>query len=198
MTSPPPRAPRDPRSWQRISVVGVAGAGKTSLSVLLAQRLGLPVVHLDVHFWQPGWVASEPQQWETTVAGLVARPRWVMDGNYAGTFGQRFAASDAVVFLDVPRSTAMTGVLRRWWTLRGQQRPDVGPGCPETIDREFLRWVWRYRDDARPVVLEALAAVRDRTTVVHHGSRDETRAWLASLPVAGTWHHPRRTDASSS
>lgn len=179
-------------SWRRICVVGVAGAGKTTVSLALGRRLGLPVVHLDQHFWQPGWVIPDEAWWRATVVELTAAPRWVMDGNDIRTFEQRFAASDAVVFLDVPRRTAMSGVLRRWWTLRGQQRPDVGPGCPEKIDRDFLRWVWRYRDDVRPQLLDSLAGLPDSTSVVRLTSREQARTWLASLPGADDATRPPR------
>ncbi len=41
---------------QRVLVIGISGAGKTTLSQALAERTGLPLIHLDREFWQPaGW-----------------------------------------------------------------------------------------------------------------------------------------------
>jgi adenylate kinase family enzyme len=162
--------------------VGSAGAGKTTVSLEIGRRLGLAVVHLDQHFWQPGWAPPDERWWRATVAELTAAPRWVMDGNDTRTVEQRFGACDAVVFLDVPRREALSGVLERWWRWRGRQRPDVGPGCPEKVDREFLRWVWRYRRDIRPTVLDAVSAVGDRASVVVLTSHAQAREWTASLP----------------
>jgi len=40
----------------RIIVTGLAGARKSTFSLALAAKTGLPVIHLDLHFWKPGWV----------------------------------------------------------------------------------------------------------------------------------------------
>ena len=40
---------------RRVVVTGMAGAGKSTFSRALSAKTGLPVIHLDVHFWQPGW-----------------------------------------------------------------------------------------------------------------------------------------------
>lgn len=35
---------------------GMMGSGKSTFVHALAARTGLPVIHLDVHYWKPGWV----------------------------------------------------------------------------------------------------------------------------------------------
>jgi hypothetical protein len=40
----------------RIVVTGMAGAGKSTFSRTLSTKTGLPVIHLDLHSWNPGWV----------------------------------------------------------------------------------------------------------------------------------------------
>ena len=44
---------------RRIVVVGSQGSGKTRLSLALGRKLGLPVIHLDVLYWRPGWKPSD-------------------------------------------------------------------------------------------------------------------------------------------
>ena len=39
---------------QRIAVVGSGGAGKSTFGRELGRLLGLPVIHLDHHYWRPG------------------------------------------------------------------------------------------------------------------------------------------------
>jgi adenylate kinase family enzyme len=39
---------------KRIAVIGGGGAGKTYLAHRLGRALGLPVIHLDAHYYGPG------------------------------------------------------------------------------------------------------------------------------------------------
>ena len=41
---------------RRILIVGNSGGGKSTLAQKLGEKLTLPIVHLDVLFWKPGWV----------------------------------------------------------------------------------------------------------------------------------------------
>ncbi|MGZ8457629.1 MAG: hypothetical protein ACXWZ4_13600, partial [Gemmatirosa sp.] len=119
------------------------------------------------------------------VEALVAGPAWVMDGNYGGTLDLRLAASDAVVFLDLPRVVCLTRVLGRALRYRGRSRPDMAPGCPERLSWEFVRWVWEYPTRRRPDVLRRLAALAPTTRVVVLRSPRAVDAWLATLPADG-------------
>ena len=108
--SPPPRPRRLPRRparryrrpVRRILIVGSAGAGKSTLAREIARRLGLPLIHLDRHYWRPGWVASGDARFRADVAALAARPAWVMDGNYGGTLDLRLPRADLLVLCDPP------------------------------------------------------------------------------------------------
>ena len=61
-----------------------------------------------------------------------------------------------IVFLDVSRWVCLWRALRR--ALFDRARPDLAVGCSERIDLEFLRWIWRYRREQRPKILERIAA----------------------------------------
>jgi adenylate kinase family enzyme len=71
---------------RRVLILGGSGAGKSTLARILGERTGLPVIHLDQHYWRRGWVMPTPEAWKAQVAELVTRPAWVMDGNFASTF----------------------------------------------------------------------------------------------------------------
>ncbi|HVZ02541.1 MAG TPA: hypothetical protein VHA35_23750 [Dongiaceae bacterium] len=159
-----------------ILVVGCAGAGKSTLARALGARYGLPVVHLDRHYWRAGWVAPDETAWQAEVARLIQEPAWVMDGNYSRTMPQRLQMADAVVHLDLPRWLCMLRVLRRIALGHGRCRADVAPGCPERLDWAFLKWVWNYPRRTRP---KTQALLRDfPRTVVELGSAAAVRSWL--------------------
>lgn len=83
-----------------------------------------------------------------------------MDGNYGRTIAVRLAAADTVIFLDLPRLTCTWRILKRRLRYLGRTRPDVAPGCPETLSWEFVSWVWTYRARRRPEILQRLETVR--------------------------------------
>jgi adenylate kinase family enzyme len=164
---------------QRVAVVGSGGAGKTTFARELGARTGLPVVHLDHVFWQPGWIELPRDEWSAVQERLVADDRWVIDGNYGGTFDIRFVRADTVIVLALPRVTCVTRAFLR--SLRNRGRVVQAEGCPERIDPEFLRWIWRYGKDSRPRLDAALARHQDHLQVVELRSRRAVRRYLAEL-----------------
>ena len=66
---------------RRIAIVGMGGAGKSTLSRRLGAALGLPVVHLDTHYWNPGWIETPDDEWDRVQPGLFEGDAWVADGN---------------------------------------------------------------------------------------------------------------------
>lgn len=151
---------------QRILVIGSGGAGKSTVANALGLRLRLPVVHLDAHYWHPGWVPTPSDEWHAHVATLIAHEAWVIDGNYGGTMDLRLAACDTVVLLDLPRFTCLWRIVKRAIRFRGRSRPDMTPGCPERLSWDFVWWVLSYPSSRRPDVLKRLAALPPTTRVV--------------------------------
>src|SRR3989454_12597016 len=48
---------------KRVLVIGTGGSGKSTVARRLAQRTGLPLIHLDAHYWRPGWQPTPPDEW---------------------------------------------------------------------------------------------------------------------------------------
>jgi adenylate kinase family enzyme len=154
---------------RRVVVTGLAGAGKSTFSRAFASKTGLPVIHLDLHFWKPGWVEPSDDEWREKQRALLAGDEWIADGNYHETLELRLERADSVVFLDTP-----------WWVcarrafVRGIRRPagTVMPeGCRDSAwrrlrDEWWLVWrIWRVRESDRAVELELVSAHADRVAV---------------------------------
>lgn len=143
---------------ERVLVIGCGGSGKTRLARTLAERLELPLVHLDREYWHPGWIEPAREDWEARVRELCAGERWIMDGNYGGTLRLRLGRADTVIFLDLATATCLRGILHRYLRWRGKVRPDLPQGCTESIDLQFVRYVLRYRRTRRPRLLDQLSS----------------------------------------
>ncbi|HET9852274.1 MAG TPA: hypothetical protein VFP56_07190 [Candidatus Limnocylindrales bacterium] len=167
----------------RVAVIGSGGAGKSVFSIELGRRTGLPVVHLDRHFWSPGWVAMEDEPWAARVRELAAADRWIIDGNYGGTMPIRFERADTVVFLDLPRVICLLSVIWRSFRHRRTPRPDMAEGNPEKLDPAFLQWIWSYPRTRRPEILRQLGALPSTTQVVRLTSRRAMRSFLDNVPA---------------
>ena len=168
---------------KRVVVIGSGGAGKSVFSTELGRRIGLPVVHLDRHFWSPGWVAMEDEPWAARVRELAAADRWIIDGNYSGTMPIRFERADTVVFLDLPRVVCLLSVIWRSFRHRRTPRPDMAEGNPEKLDPAFLQWIWNYPRTRRPEILRQLQALPPTTAVVRLTSRRAMRSFLGNIPA---------------
>ena len=56
----------------------------------------------------------------------------------------RLNKCDTVLFLDIPRTICVYRALKRLIKYRDKNRPDMGEGCIEKFDLEFIKWIWNY------------------------------------------------------
>ena len=166
---------------KKILVIGPGGAGKSTFAKELGERLAIDVIHLDVHYWRPGWVETSSADWEEKIDEIIAGESWVMDGNYSGTLQKRLQACDTVVFLDMPRSVCAWRVIKRYMQRRGATRPDMAAGCPERFSLQFLLWVWNYPKRSRQKVLTLLAEYKHSRRIVQLRSNQQVSDFLATF-----------------
>ncbi len=141
---------------ERILIIGSPGAGKTTLARSLSEKLGLPLVHLDVLHWRDGWVEAPREEFDALLNEALAEPRWIIDGNYSRTLPLRLSRCDTAVYLDYPRLLCLWGAVKRVAANLGKSRPDMGGDCPERFDLEFLRYIWDFRKTQRQKLLSLL------------------------------------------
>ena len=151
---------------ERIIIIGCGGAGKSTLARKLGEVLDLPVVHLDKLFWKPGWVETSHEEFDALLAQELAKDHWIMDGNFNRTMPERMKRCDTIIYLDFSRCACLMGVLKRIITTYGTVRPDMGEGCPERFDWEFLQWVWNYNKNKRESNYRLLNEATHAETIV--------------------------------
>ena len=151
---------------ERIVIIGCGGAGKSTLARQLGEKLDIPVVHLDKLFWKPGWVEVPKEEFDELHRQELSKDKWIMDGNFNRTMPERIARCDTVIYLDFSRLACLMGVIKRVLTTYGTVRPDMGEGCPERIDFEFLKWVWNYNKNKRERNYRLLNEAEHAETIV--------------------------------
>lgn len=167
---------------RRVLIVGPCGSGKSTLAPIVGTRLNLPVFHMDKINWRPGWVESSKEEIRERLAGIVATDRWLIDGTYGGTLGERLVRAHTVVYLDYPIRLCVARLLRRIWTYRGRTRPDMTEDCPERFDLGFLFYLMRWNSGPRMRLEAKLVGHEDK--MIRLRSPDELENWLDSLPQA--------------
>lgn len=140
----------------RVVVIGNSAAGKSTAARELGEILGIEVIHLDQVLWKPGCRLVEPHEEAQAIEELVARPRWILDGNYTASLQMRLEAADTVLAVDFPRWRCLWRALKRVARFRGRNRPDMGGGCAERLNFQFLRWIWNYPHTERIELLRQL------------------------------------------
>ena len=164
---------------RRILVIGNSGGGKSTLARRLGEKLGLPVIHLDVLFWKPGWVESDRDDYLTRVMAALAVPVWICDGQFTSSFHLRMPMADTIVWIDQPRALCLIRAIWRAVTYRGGGRPDMAEGCQEKIDLEFYRYIWTFNREKAPELEAALTTHGAHARIFRLKSDREIARFLA-------------------
>ena len=169
---------------RRIIVVGSQGSGKTSLASKLGRKLGLPVIHLDVLYWRPGWKASDTASFRVRVTDAIAGDEWVVDGSFSGlAFDLTLARAETLVVIDRPRWLCQWRILWRSAFDRDRSRADLPDGCPEQFDWKLMREAWRYDRERAPVIEAERKQYGTNVPVVRLSSDRDIADFLESASV---------------
>jgi adenylate kinase family enzyme len=156
------------RAMRRIAVVGPVASGKSTLARYLGSRTGIPVVDLDdVYF---GADRFSDDEWTAMHRGLLEPDRWIIAGDYRAVAGERFAAADTIVWLDLPRLVCGWRALRRRY-------PASKIDC--------LRWIWRYPTRGRTQTAASLREHAGVAAVFRLRTRREVRAFMSGMAQEG-------------
>ncbi|MCA9333151.1 AAA family ATPase [Candidatus Saccharibacteria bacterium] len=166
---------------KRVCIVGCPGAGKTTFATKLAQKIDLPLVHLDYYYHQKKYdYYNDKVAWNKKVQELVQKESWIIDGNYSSTFDIRFKRADTIIFLDFPRRVSFSRVLKRRIKLHGKKRKDMPEEWNEKIDWYFIKYVWKFKGDSRSRVITAIENNKGKQIIVFKSPK-ETKKYLSDL-----------------
>lgn len=122
---------------------GRPGSGKSTYAYALSKATGLPLYHLDKHFYVQNWVERDYQEFLAIQKELGAQDSWVIDGNNTQSLELRWARADTVLYFNYPRWRCYWRVLKRCFT-KDARIDDRAENCPETISLKLLRYMWSF------------------------------------------------------
>ena len=172
-----------PALGRRIIVTGLAGSGKSTLSIALAAKTTLPLIHLDLEFWKPGWVEPSLDEWRDKQRVVLGGDAWIADGNYHETLDLRLERADTVLFLDLPWWRCSARALVRGFKMWG----DLPEGCDYTRLRRLRdEWklavrIWRENRAQPEIERQIIAEHGQHVALFVFSSTREVNAFLARV-----------------
>lgn len=164
----------------KILIIGCSGAGKTTLAKELSQKLELPVYSLDHYIWLPGWVQSDPVKTREDMFMLCKKTHWIIDGTYTKTLSLRIGFADTIIFLDIAPKIRFWRIFKRYVKLTFSGK-EMAPGCPVTLNKPFLKYVWHFDTQSRPFILKLLQAVDQSKKIYILKSAQDIKKFLVSI-----------------
>lgn len=159
---------------KKVLVIGCGGSGKSTWARKLAAITHLPLFYLDLLWHKPDRTTVTREEFDASLAEILARPRWILDGNFQRTLAWRLAKCDTVFLFNIPLADCLDGVKNRI----GKQRPEM-PWIETEFDPDFRKWITNFKKDRLPEI-ERLLAQCDAKKIIFH-SRKEADAYLEKL-----------------
>ncbi|SFG17003.1 Adenylate kinase [Halobacillus alkaliphilus] len=170
---------------KRIMVMGIsAGAGKSTFARQLGDQLSIGVYHLDAFYWKPGWIEAGLPEFKSKQEEVVGRDSWIIEGNYSSTYDLRASHADTIIYLELPLLLCLYRVMKRWWFHRGKTRDDIGEGCEEKLDLEFIKFIvttYYPRKKKMKKRLKAFKSMSPEKKIIALKSRKEIRGFFKRL-----------------
>jgi len=148
---------------KRVAVIGVPGGGKTTFATELAERTGLPLIHLDYYYLAKSHdYRHDKEAWRECVKKLVQGQKWIIDGNYSSTYDIRLPSADTIIFFNLPMRVSMWRVLRRRLRYHNKTRQDMPENWREKANLGFLKYVFTFRKKHAGEIRQMLQNFKDK------------------------------------
>ncbi|MBO5023548.1 MAG: adenylate kinase [Clostridia bacterium] len=161
---------------QKIIVIGSPGVGKSTFSRKLRDVLHLPLFYLDMIYHRPDRTTIPREEFDKKLSEILAKDKYIIDGNYQRTLEVRLRECDTVFLLDFPLEVCLDGALARV----GKKREEM-PWVEEELDPEFKKWIEDFPNNTLPKIYELLEKYKQGKNVVIFKSRKEADEYLKNI-----------------
>lgn len=159
----------------KIVVIGVPGSGKSTFSLKLGKRLGLPVLSLDNAVFLPNGEKRDKAEVLQIQREMMCREGWIIEGCAISSLEMRYREADLVIDFNFSPWLCIWRVFKRKFFFD----PDLTQsGCLPTVNRELLRYIWTFDQEKRGQIEQ----VRQRYPAIQFitfSNSNEANHWLS-------------------
>ena len=164
----------------RILVIGSNGAGKSTFARCLAEKTGLPLIHLDQIHWRGHWERRSAEEFEAIVFSEARKSGWIIDGNNISSLYQRLPLADTVFWFEFSPIICFFNILKRGCRYYGKVRPDMPDQCAENLSFKFFRYAWNFNHANRQRITSLLSE-NPHLVVIRFTNRRQANKYLADI-----------------
>lgn len=165
---------------KRILIIGSNGAGKSTFSFALAEKLNLPLIHIDQIYWHGNWEVTPPEDFQERLLQEVQKDEWIIEGNNVRSLDQRLRYADTVFWFEFPPLLCTKDIIRREVRYRGKARPDMPETCISKFQLSFLRYAWNFNKTYRERITKLLREAA-HVDVIRFTNRRQVKKYLQKV-----------------
>jgi adenylate kinase family enzyme len=147
----------------KIIVIGCPGSGKSTISKRIGQKLNIPVYGLDEY------QTLSKEDFIKTQTSLMGGKKWILDGNFVKSIGNRIDKAGVVIFLDFPKRVVCYRFLKRSIEDFKKERIELGKNYWNEKWGVF-KYIWNFPRAEIYQIIEK--HTKKQRVVILHNSRE--------------------------
>ncbi|MGE3770129.1 MAG: hypothetical protein AB7G06_04175 [Bdellovibrionales bacterium] len=157
----------------KVVIVGLPGAGKTTLARRIHEKTGFQLFHADELYCYPDGSKYDMKAAYSFLKDATHRQSWILDGWFDPTFTLPLNRADVVIHLDYNPVESLKQAYRRG--RNNEVRGEYGASRKHSLNLPFIL---RYMLGLHALGIATMLALAKPKCIVTLRSREETEKWL--------------------
>jgi len=171
----------------RITICGNSGSGKSTLAEELGKITGLPVHHLDMIQFQPGWKKTPEPEFNELHDAWLSEHTWIIEGvAHWKALRKRFEAADTIIYLDFPADYCLQKAKKRLDEDRFCPNPYLPENCSYIEKAHLQENVIRFfHKEWRPKILALMESLKENRNLYVFTKPEGLNEFLLEIKMPG-------------